>query len=99
MLNWKSLAALGAFLVQPSGPTQASLMTGQLRARETPAKRPNKTYPHGSSGEAARRARQIAKGQLTRANGLVWPGQLISRTDGKLYLRRLPAARGGRACA
>lgn len=87
MFNWKSLTAFGPFLMQSRGPTLADLMTGQPRAR-TPAERPSKTYPHGSAGEAARRARQIAKGQLTRANGLVWPGQLISRTDGKLYLRR-----------
>lgn len=57
-------------------------------AVEAPIERkPAKTYPHSSAGEAARRARQIAKGQLTRANGLVWPGQLISRPDGKLYLQ------------
>jgi hypothetical protein len=51
-------------------------------------RKPAKTYPHSSTKEAARRARQIAKGQLTRSNGLVWPGQLISRPDGKLYLQR-----------
>ena len=85
MLNWKSLAARGVLALQSCGPT---LRASQPRAWETPAKRSSKTYPHGSAGEAARRARQIAKGQLTRANGLVWPGQLISRTDGKLYLRR-----------
>jgi hypothetical protein len=58
-------------------------------AVEAPIERkPAKTYPHSSTKETARRARQIAKGQLTRANGLVWPGQLISRPDGKLYLQR-----------
>lgn len=41
-----------------------------------------------SEKEHFRRARQIAKGQLTQANGLVWPGQLISRPDGKLYIQR-----------
>ncbi len=60
---------------------RAALLMSQLR------KQGAKTYPHSSAGEAARRARQIAKGQLTRANGLVWPGQLISRPDGKLYLQ------------
>ena len=47
-----------------------------------------KSYPRSSEGERLRRARQIAKGQLTRANGLAWPGQVISRPDGKLYLQR-----------
>lgn len=49
---------------------------------------PKKSYPRSSEGERLRRARQIAKGQLTRANGLAWPGQVISRPDGKLYLQR-----------
>lgn len=48
----------------------------------------NKTYTKSSEKERFRRARQIAKGQLTQANGLVWPGQLISRPDGKLYIQR-----------
>lgn len=71
---------------------RAALLMSQLRkqgAKSAPIERkPAKTSPHSSAGEAARRARQIARGQLTSANGLVWPGQLISRPDGKLYLQR-----------
>jgi hypothetical protein len=68
---------------------QAAMLMDQFRVRKTAAEQHSgKTRPHGSAGEAARRARQIAKGQLTRSNGLVWPGQLISRADGKLYIRR-----------
>ena len=51
-------------------------------------KLPKKSFSRSSEGERLRRARQIAKGQLTRANGLAWPGQVISRPDGKLYLQR-----------
>ena len=50
--------------------------------------RMGKSYPRSSEGERLRRARQIAKGQLTHANGLARPGQVISKPDGKLYLKR-----------
>jgi hypothetical protein len=89
MINWKSLAALGVFALQTRWPTQVGRLMDQLSVRKTAAEQySGKTYPHGSTKEAARRARHITKGQLTRSNGLVWPGQLISRVDGKLYIRR-----------
>lgn len=69
-----------------------ALMAGLPTAVEKTERKPVKVYPRSSDGETARRARQITKGQLTQSNGLVWPGQLISRPDGKLYLRR-PFAR------
>ncbi len=52
-----------------------------------------KVYPRSSVTEVARRATQIAAGQLTRSNGLVWPGQLASRMWKKglgtgLFLRK-----------
>lgn len=47
-----------------------------------------KSFPMYSEKERLRRIRQIATGQLTRSNGLAWPGQAISKSNGKLYLQR-----------
>jgi hypothetical protein len=47
-----------------------------------------KSFPVYSERECLRRIRQIATGQLTCSNGLAWPGQVISKSDGKLYLHR-----------
>lgn len=47
-----------------------------------------KVFPMYSERERLRRIRQITTGQLTRSNGLAWPGQAISKSNGKLYLQR-----------
>lgn len=52
-----------------------------------------KYYELNMTREVTRRKRQIAAGQLTRSNGLVWPGQLASRMWKKglgtgLFLRK-----------
>ena len=52
-----------------------------------------KDYEINMNREVTRRKRQIAAGQLTGSNGLVWPGQLASRMWKKglgtgLFLRK-----------
>lgn len=47
----------------------------------------SRQYPRSNVGEGSRRMRQILNGTLKRENGLVDPGQLISRpaTNGRRY--------------
>ena len=53
-----------------------------------PKPRVSKQYPRCSEGERIRRMSQILLGTLRRENGLTRVGQLVSRPDGKLQVRR-----------
>ncbi len=48
----------------------------------------SRQYPRCSEGERVRRMSQILLGTLRRENGLARDGQLVSRIDGKLQVRR-----------
>lgn len=48
----------------------------------------SRQYPRCSEGERIRRMSQILLGTLRRENGLARDGQLVSRIDGKLQVRR-----------
>ena len=45
-------------------------------------------YPHCSEGEQLRRIGQILRGTLRPENGLARNGQLVSRPDGSIQVRR-----------
>lgn len=48
----------------------------------------SRQYPRCSEGERVRRMSQILLGTLRQENGLARDGQLVSRPDGKLQVRR-----------
>lgn len=48
----------------------------------------SRKYPQRSEGERVRRMGQILQGTHRRENGLVDPGQLISRPNGTLQIQR-----------
>ena len=53
-----------------------------------PKPRVSRQYPRCSEGERVRRMGQILLGTLRLENGLARDGQLMSRIDGKLQVRR-----------
>lgn len=53
-----------------------------------PKPRVSRQYPRCSEGERIRRMSQILLGTLRRENGLARDGQLISRPNGTLQIRR-----------
>ena len=53
-----------------------------------PKPRVSRQYPRCSEGERVRRMGQILLGTLRQENGLARVGQLVSRPDGKLQVRR-----------
>ena len=53
-----------------------------------PKPRVSRQYPRCSEGERVRRMGQILLGTLHRENGLARDGQLISRPNGTLQIRR-----------
>ena len=48
----------------------------------------SRRYPRCSEGERIRRMSQILLGTLRRENGLARDGQLVSRPDGSIQVRR-----------
>ncbi len=61
--------------------------TSNLLIPKLPKPPVSRQYPRSNVGEGSRRMRQILSGTLKRENGLVDPGQLISRpaTNGRRY--------------
>ena len=53
-----------------------------------PKPRVSQRYPRCNEGERVRRMSQILLGTLRRENGLARDGQLVSRPDGTLQVRR-----------
>ena len=53
-----------------------------------PKPRVSRQYPRCSEGERVRRMSQILLGTLRQENGLARDGQLISRPNGTLQIRR-----------
>lgn len=53
-----------------------------------PKPRVSRRYPRCSEGERIRRMEQILLGTLRRENGLARDGQLVSRPDGSIQVRR-----------
>jgi len=76
-----TMAVLAAAGRGTSAPTADKLV---LQLPKPPVSR---SYPRSSEGERVRRMGQILQGTLKRENGLVDPGQLISRpaTGGRRY--------------
>ena len=68
--------------------TQAMPQTVSQLVPLLPKSPVSRRYPRCSEGERVRRMSQILLGTLRRENGLARDGQLVSRIDGKLQVRR-----------
>lgn len=84
-----SLKQLFTMMVLDAAGRGTSAPTTDKLISQLPKPPVSRQYPRSSEGERVRRMGQILSGTHRRENGLVWPGQLISRpaTAG----RRFPA--------
>lgn len=92
--KWAVGHRLAAVLGLASGLTaqttklQAAVIASTMRLPKKPLHLRGKHYPHSSTRQRKRGARQIASGMCKHANGLVRPGQTIVTEGGKMFIRR-----------
>ena len=92
--KWAVGSRLAAVLGPASGLTaqttklQAAVIASTMRLPKEPRHLRGKHYPHSSTRQRERGARQIASGMCKPANGLVRPGQVIVTDGGKMFIRR-----------
>ncbi len=76
------------FGLMPRTRLQAEVLASIARLPKTPMHSRSKHYPHSSTRQRERGARQIASGFCKIANGLVRPGQVVLSPDADGNLRK-----------
>ena len=76
------------FGLVPMTRLQSEVIASTVRLPKTPRHLRGKRYPHSSTRQRERGARQIASGFCKIANGLVRPGQVVLSPDADGNLRK-----------
>lgn len=88
MFGNTSLKQLFTMMVLAAASRGTSAPAGNPLVPRLPKPPVSRQYPRCSEGERVRRMGQILSGTLKRENGLIDPGQLISRPNGTLQIQR-----------
>jgi len=86
--KFAAVIGLSLGMTAPITRLQPEVIASTVRLPKTPRHFRNKHYPHGSTRQRERGARQIASGMCKPANGLVRPGQVLVTDGGKMFIRR-----------
>ena len=84
----KQLFTMMVLAAAGSGARTVTATTADPLVPMLPKPRVSRQYPRCSEGERVRRMSQILLGTLRQENGLARDGQLISRPNGTLQIRR-----------
>lgn len=75
-------------MTAPTTRLQAAVIASTVKLPKEPRHLRGKRYPHSSTRQRERGARQIASGMCKHANGLVRPGQVLVTDGGKMFICR-----------
>ena len=86
--KFAAMLGLSLGMTAPTTMLQSAVLASIARLPKTPRHFRSKHYPHSSTRQRERGARQIASGMFKHANGLVRPGQVLVTEGGKMFIRR-----------
>lgn len=86
--NLKQLFTMMVLTAAGCGARAVTTQTASPRVSLLPKPPVSRRYPRCSEGERVRRMSQILLGTLRQENGLARDGQLVSRPNGSIQVRR-----------